>query len=271
MAYDVPLRVLSLTPTRDGVVNPSHRLPDKHSRLFCGKTLDEWTMLQLWSSKHVSKAVFVCETENHAIRLSGKAKKYDVELIVRPREMLHPINDSGALVLLYGLLHMLMDDYYSLLMTPFVVSPLRPPGFFDHMVEVYLDKMNCPDESTLCPMVVGAHEYPDRTQWKENEQGRGENISHYTFNSISPGWWETRTQHWICATWFYVARSLYDFTRQAKDEGVLKPIFFELPEWTEIHIDTEENWKEAEYWFKEKILSQGEDCYHKYREGWEND
>ena len=88
MAYDVPLRVLSISPTRDGLVNPSRRLPDKHSRKMCGKTLDEWTMIQLWSSKYVSRSVFVCETEKHRERLAPLAEKYGADLMVRSPELL---------------------------------------------------------------------------------------------------------------------------------------------------------------------------------------
>ena len=271
MPYDVPLRVLSITPTRDGTVNPSNRLPDKHVRLMHGKTLDEWTMLQLWSSKYISRAEFVCETEEHAARLKPMADRYDIGLMVRPREMLHPINDSGALPLFYAVMQVLHEDYYSLLVTPFVITPLRPPGFFDHMVEQYLLLMDNPDQTTLQPLLVGGWRDPARTQWREIHGGkRTEPMSSYSFcpgTIEGTGWWESSQQHWVTATWAYVARAIWDFTRP--EASILRPAYFEIPEWTDIHIDTEEQWGMAEYFFKKKILSQGEDCYERYRASWE--
>jgi len=266
--YDVPCRTLSITLTRDGAVNPSRRLPDKHSRLFCGKTLDEWTMIQLWSSKHISRAVFVCETEKHALRLSFLAKKYGIELMVRDKELLHPHNDSGSVVVTHALTRILTKEYYSLLMTPFVISPVRPPGFFDMFVEEYLTRAaeSGGDFTFSAPTLLGGWQ-ADISLWSLDEAGVSTKVgprmltrqANYLFSC---------SQHWICATWWHLGQMAKWFARDDSDAGDYHGMMLEIPQWTDIHIDTEDDWEQAEYWFQKKILVKGEDCYHKYRESW---
>jgi hypothetical protein len=262
--YGVPLTFLSITPTRDNVAAPGNRLADKHARLFHGKTLDEWTMLQLWSSKYLGKAFFVCETEEHYGKLLPVAQKYGVELLVRPREMLHPVNDTGTLPIMYGFREAMARDYYSLVMTPFVVSPCRPPGFFDYMVEQYLRLMPGPDYEKGQAWIMGASE-ADGVFYEKDGEDRGRQLGAIYLNK-NPEFRFTSTQHWLGATWWYEARVV---VANSRHDLSFAPKLFDIEPWQDIHIDTLDQWEWAEYWFAKKILSQGEDCYHRYRESWE--
>lgn len=263
--YGVPLRFLSVTPTRDNEAAPGNRLADKHSRLFHGKTLDEWLMIQLWSSKYCGKAIFVCETEAHRGKLQPMAGKYGVELIVRPREMLHPINDTGGLPIYCGIMHALKSDYYSLITSPFVVSPCRPPGFFDRMVEHYLRLIaTCPDYERGRAWVMGAYDL-DGAMFELDEHSTGTQLGTVYLNKNPLSRFST-TQHWIAATWWYLASLPITVSRH---DLSLRPKIFDIKPWEDIHIDTQDQWEWAEYWFGKKILSQGEDCYERYRETWE--
>ena len=268
MSYDVPLRVLSLTPTRDGLANPSRRLPDKHERVFCGKTLNEWTMIQLWSSRHVSRAVFVCETEAHADRLRPLAERYGVELMVRNPELLHPHNDSGSIVMTHTLGRILAQDYYSLLMTPFVISPCRPPGFIDWLVDEYLRRAFADggDFTYHAPTLLCGWQ-GDSALW-QIENGIAHKVGPASLTRQTSYLFST-SQHWIGATWWYMGQMVKWFARDTDNPGDYKPMMAEIEPWIDLHIDTEQDWEEAEYWFRKKILSQGQDCYARYRESWE--
>ncbi len=265
--YGVPIRFLSVTPTRDNEAAPGNRLADKHSRLFNGKTLDEWLMLQLWSSKYLGKAVFVCETEEHVRKLSPLAQKYDIRLLVRPRDMLHPANDSGSLPISWAVEQIFKEEWFSLITTPFVVSPCRPPGFFDMMVEVYLAWISNPDFQMKAPMIIGGYE-TDISLWqisKTQQRGKQLGLSYLNRNPEIMG---SITNHWIAASWWYRAKVILDYSRH---DLSFEPIFFKIEPWMDTHIDTEDHWEEAEYWFGKKILNQGSDCYEQYREKWAHD
>lgn len=269
MSYNVPIRTLSLTPTRDGLANPSRRLPDKHSRIFCGKTLDEWTMIQLWSSRLVSRAIFVCETTQHADRLEPLAETYGIELMVRDNEMLHPHNDSGSVVLAHALVKILAKEYYSLVMTPFVISPCRPPGFFDMMIETYLAHAagQGGDFSFAAPTVLGGWQ-SDRSLWKINENGTATKFGPPVSTKQEHYLW-SNSQQWVAATWWYVGQMMKWFARaDGESSGDYPCRMVEIEPWMDLHIDTQDDWEEAEYWFTKKILSRGEDCYAQYRETW---
>lgn len=262
--YGVTLSFLSITPTRDNVAAPGNRLADKHARLFHGKTLDEWCMIQLWSSKYLGKAFFVCETEAHRDKLSAMAERYGIELLVRPREMLHPINDSGSMPIVYALDYALRDTYYSLIMTPLVVSPCRPPGFFDMMVEEYLRLFpGNPDAARKQCWAMGACDI-DGILFEIGEDGHARELGE-DYLQKNPRLRFTTTQHWIGATWWYVRfRELFD----SRHDFSFTPKLFDIEPWMDIHIDTQQHWEWAEYWFAKNILSKGEDCYAEYRATW---
>ena len=259
--YGVPLSVLSLTLTRDNDAAPGTRLPDKHSRLFCGKTLDEWTMLQLWSSKSITYSVFVCETHKHAERLAPMASKYGIELIVRPSEMLHPLDDSGSIPLLWSFRKAMAHRHYTLVTTPFVVCPCRPPGFFDDMAAFYRKTFGNPDFERGSPQVMGA--YPLDTMMFSVQNGRGVEIGEPYLNYTAKYRYSV-SNHTLMASWWYEGNTILNNSRH---ELAISPILWDIEPWMDIHIDTEEQWREAEFWFREKILSKGEDCYESYRRG----
>jgi len=262
--YNVPLTVLSITPTRDNDAAPGGRLPDKHSRLFCGKTLDEWTMIQLWSSQSITHKIFVCETYEHMKKLAEPAVKYDVELMVRPASMLHPLNDSGSIVGTWAFKKALEKDWCSLITTPLVVTPCRPPGFFDAMVSFYQQKIGNPDYTRQDALVYAGYA-SDITSF-EIENGKGKQLGQAYLNK-NYKLRSTKFSHFVAATWWYEA---YLTLQQSRHDVALHPIFYDIEPWMDCHIDTEDEWKEAEFWFREKILSQGEQCYERYRWGWEN-
>jgi hypothetical protein len=268
--YGVGLTVLSITATRDNIAAPGNRMPDKHSRLFCGKTLDEWTMLQLWSSRSVTRKIFVCETQEHANRLSPLADKYGVELMVRPRQMLHPLNDTGLLPVSWAFKEATKREYYSLFINPaFVITPCRPPGFHDEMVAFYLKTFGNPDYILGVPSVLAG--FSSDLESYELKEGRGHILgsAYYNRNPIKR---VSRGSHAICAGWYYESQVLMQLSRHytmcEHEFSMAGDVMWDIEPWMDIHIDTEDEWKEAEFWFKEKILSQGEDCYERYRKNW---
>lgn len=263
--YGVPLRFLSMTPTRDNDSAPGNRMADKHSRLLCGKTLDEWTMLQLWSSKYLGKSVFICETEKHAEKLDPLAAKYGVELMVRPRDMLHPLNDSGGIPLHWATKRVLDSEWYTLMTHAFVVSPCRPPGFFDDMVDFFASKFGNPDQTPGQAWVIGGVKMTG-AMYELDAVGRGHQLGGVTgYLTDNPDWRLSNLQHLMANTHWWIH---YYSGVAGRSDVSIKPYFYDIPAWQDVHIDTEEQWDLAEHYMKTKILSQGDDCYERYRNLW---
>jgi hypothetical protein len=262
--YGVPIRFLSVTPTRDNEAAPGNRLVDKHSRLFHGKTLDEWLMIQLWSSKYLGHAYFVCETLAHHDKLLPMADKYGIELLVRPEGMLHPIADTGGIPISWGVKKALEREWFPLIQTPFVVAPCRPPGFFDMMVEAYLAAFGNPDYCRGQMWVMGGYK-ADSAYFEVGADGVGTQPTKELYLNQNPATRLSTTQHWVGFThWWQAAWPL----GAARHDLAISPVMVEIEPWMDIHIDTQDQWEWAEYWFEKKILSQGEDCYERYRESW---
>lgn len=254
--YGIPLKFLSVTPTRDNDAAPGNRLSDKHSRLFHGKTLDEWLMLQLWSSKYLGRAYFVCETLAHRNRLEPLADKYGIELLVRPEGMLHPLADTGGVPIGWGVTQALKNEWFPLVQTPFVVAPCRPPGFFDMMAEAYMKKFKNPDYSPSQMWVMGGFE-SDLAFFGVGDDGvarQPKDVEVYL--NRNPRTRLSTTQHWIGFTHWYTSYWPIPASRHDLD---ISPVMVEIEPWMDIHIDTQDNWDWAEYWFEKKILSQGID------------
>jgi hypothetical protein len=261
--YDVPLRFLAVTITRDNEVAPGGRLPDKHSRLFCGKTLDEWCALQVWSSEYAGRHVFVAETEEHAKKLQYLKDKYAVMVYVRPRDMLHPLNDSGAVPLHWATQLALSDEFHTLITHPFVVSPCRPPGFFDRMVEEYKKMMLAPEWSRVQLWVMAGHPSP-MAMFRVDEHGVGTQLGE-DYTNENHAWRLSCCSHWLALSHWWLG---YYAGVIAQTNTKVHPTLFDIEPWMDTHIDNQEQWELCEYWFAKKILSQGEDCYERYRQSW---
>ena len=258
--YGVPLRFLSITPTRDNDEAPGNRLSDKHSKLFHGKTLDEWLMIQLSTSKYLGKAIFVCETEKHADRLMPLATRYNVTLYVRPRDMLNQMNDSGAIILQWATRKALDEEFYTLVTHPFVVAPCRSPGFFDRMVDAYSRSFDVPDRDRKAPYVMGGHEM-DAILFDLDSSNVGTMVGETYYNK-NPRRRLSTSQHYMAHSSWWMA---YMDIVLSKHDISFSPTIFDIEPWEDIHIDTQDEWDWAAYWFEKKILSQGEDCYERYR------
>ena len=259
--YGVPLRFLAITPTRDNVVAPGNRLPDKHSRLFHGKTLDEWCAIQVRASKYAGRHIFVAETEAHAEKLIY-LEQYGVEIWVRPKDMLHPLNDSGGVILHWATKKALAEEWYTLMTHPFVVSPCRGPGFFDRMVECYRNSFGNPDQTRGQMIVMGGCP-TDQAMFVKGKDGYGKQLGASYINADTSWRISYETHYMALSSWWM---SFYEVFASRMASG-FEPVIFDIAPWEDIHIDTEEQWREAEFWFREKILSKGEDCYESYRRG----
>jgi hypothetical protein len=145
----------------------------------------------------------------------------------------------------------------------FVVSPCRPPGFFDEMTAFYCKTFGNPDFILDYPQVTGGYSsYLTLFEIDKNKRAKQLTGQHYNYN---PQLRVSALNHALTATWWYEAQLVFERGRR---EANVSPIIWEIEPWMDIHIDTEDQWKEAEFWFGEKILSKGEDCYDRYRSTW---
>ena len=272
--YGVLPSVLSVTPTRDPQRNPSRRLPDKHGRLFHGKTLDEWCALQMWSNQCVARQVFVAETPDHANRLQALLGRYDVEVISRPAGMLHPICDTGGLPIRYGVDYAFKTGWYPLITTPFVVSPCKRPGLFDEMVSHYLRVVKAPDWERSMPQVMAMTPNPSGWFWQDSGEATPAEMvvskTGISFNETPRAYYGV-LQHFVAASWSWRSlQSLVETRAPIQDLGKYSVYPFPIADWEDCHIDTEEQWTRAEWEFQRNILDKlGPDCYQNYRRTWE--
>lgn len=280
--YGVPLRVLSVTPTRDGYRMPSRRMADKHTRTMYGKTLDEWCMLAMWSNECIAHQVFVCETKEHADRLAPIAEKYDVELVVRPPDMLHPANDTGGLPIRWGCDKAMADarakgEWYGLITTPFVVAPLKRPGLFDEMRTHYIATINNPDYQHSYPCVMGMLANPPGWFWQDHGPGTSAemvigNTGRAEYNDMPRAYYGV-LQHFIASSWAWFNFQDFVMSRaKVTGIGVYDVIPFNVAWWEDLHIDTQDQWDVAEWAFGKYLGGvEAEDRYREYRNGWAAD
>jgi CMP-N-acetylneuraminic acid synthetase len=267
--YGFPPRMIAIVPTRDGYKSPSRRMADKSTRLMLGKTLDEWAMIQLRCCKYVDTIIFVCETMEHSMRLSPLAMDYDVKLMVRPQDMLHPINDTGGLPVLWAAQEAFKTDWWSFITTPFNCTPCRKPGLFDRMVEFYMTKVDNPDwtPGPACVMAGSKSDYwfghMDKSGRVQPAQQEG-----VAYN-VHPTRYQTMMNHHISASWWWIPTQILAFSRALESAALYPPWIYEIEPWEDTHIDKESDWEAAEYYLKTKILDvYGEDCYERYRDTW---
>ncbi len=260
--YGIAPRFLAITPTRDNDAAPGNRLPDKHSRLFCGKTLDEWCAIQVWSSLYAGRHIFVAETEEHAEKLVYLTK-YGAEIWVRPRDMLSPLNDSGGIILHWATKKALAENWHTLITHPFVVSPCRSPGFFDRMVGGYVNTFGNPDQNRGQMLLMGGCR-TDQAMFAKGKDGYGTQLGEAYINADT-SWRISYETHYMALSAWWVS---YYEVFNSRISTTFSPVIHDIEPWEDLHIDTQDQWDEAEFWFGKKILSQGEDCYERYRKGW---
>ena len=131
------------------------------------------------------------------------------------------------------------------------------------MVDNYLAISRNPDYTRGQAIMVGG--YPtDVTLWDLGDDGHGTQHG-VPYLNRNPKTRASVTNHWIAASWWHRANAILSASRH---DVSLKPLFFEIEPWMDIHIDTEEDWEMAEDWFRRKILSKGADCYETYRRSW---
>lgn len=266
-------RVLIIAPTRDGYKNPSRRLADKHIRLFHGRTLDEWFCIRAWSSECMTDFCLVTETEEHTERIRPMVEKYAGQLVCRPEVLLHPMEDTGGKPLRWGL-HKIIEKNgpYNLVIQNFVVNPVLPPGLFDRAVKRFLELVpNLEDLKGPANMVPAC--YPIESFTEEREDGRlywsGPrimNTSKGTTRWKSTMGWTVSTPEFNDLAWML---SYSGLVLRAADlfDGNLK---FEVPVWTDMHIDTEDEWDLAEWYFGKYIGigNKAFEAYDAYRRTW---
>lgn len=259
--------VLHLTCTRDGDANPSERLPTKHNGLFCGRTLNEWWAIQSWASKEITHSVMVGETPEHAGRLQDQLRPYDVIAISRPASMMHVSQDSGGYPTNWGYEWAKRTfGNFNYVICDFVVNPLRPPDFFDRLVLAFDEKFKGSPDAATPPFIMATAARTDHAYYLLDGDRL---IPQYVSPIGNSRYWPT--YEGISVSSISTA-GVYEWGRVAFESGVsmLKPLpgpwLFETEPWQEVHIDTPDQWDEAEFWFKKKIG--GIEAYESYRRTW---
>ena len=267
-------RILAGSITRDGYANPSRRLADKHIRLFHGRTLDEWFAIRCWASQYVTDWYIVGETEEHCERIRPLMEQYGGEVICREAAHLHPIEDTGGVPMRYGLRVMLeRHGWYNGVIQNFVVNPVHPPDYFDNMVKEFVRQYRGGAEGNEGPVVLQPVFRPQLSFYAELPNGRIQIQGPPTQNTgKSSDRWATMggitisSVDYLLHSWqlFFAGDWRLAFGGEA---GQMK---MEVPWWTEVHIDTDEEWDLAEFWFG-KYIGVGDNAlqaYATYREGW---
>lgn len=271
------MMVVRVAPTRDGHRNPAERLPDKLTRLLCGRTLDEWWAIQSWASKHISQSILVGETPEHEDAILKTLRAMEpgcpgvmdrLTVIVRPETMNHPTQDSGSFPCRYGYEWAKSRlRNINILMTDFVVSPLRMPGDLDRLVEEFAKKLASPN-----PDAVTGVEFMTsfaRTEGTFYGSIGDRALHHYrieqTGNLRYAENWTTMNTFCAMTPRFYEA-SHVGAALQLPQYMDMHPWRFEVEPWQEVHIDYEWEWELAEHLFEKHIG--GIEAYEHYRRSW---
>ena len=206
----------------------------------------------------------VTETEEHTERIRPLVEKYGGELVCRPPAFLHPLEDTGGRPLRWGLAHMVeRHGPYNLVIQNFVVNPVIPPGMFDRAVDRFLELVpNLEDLRGPANMIPSC--YPIESFREEREDGRlywigpfSMNTSKTTKRSKSTEGWTVSTPEYNDFAWLM---SYSGYTGWLNNYGQLR---FDVPVWTDMHIDTEEEWTLAEFYFG-KYIGVGDEAFEKY-------
>ena len=261
------LVVVRIAPTRDGLANPSERLPDKHSRLFCGRTLDEWWAIQSWASKHISTSILVGENQAHFDRLTDLLMPYGITVLARPESMNHPTQDSGGFPCRFGYQWAKRHvGNINCVITDFVVSPLRKPDDYDRIIEAFCEKMSSPNPDAVSG--IEQMTSASKTDYWYGAKSGDRLIPLYLSDVPNGRWWPTYVG---VGTLGVLSPRAYEAVNVAGDLHLpaipnTGPWLFETEEWQEVHIDRPDEWDLAEFWFQKKIG--GIEAYEQYRRSW---
>jgi hypothetical protein len=264
-------RVLIVAPTRDGYANPSRRLADKHTRLFHGRTLDEWYCIRCWASRYCTAFALVGETEEHCERIRPMVESYGGEVICRPEGYLHPLEDTGGQPIRYG--YRIMTERhgpYNLVVNNFVVNPVMPPDLLDRGVERFIEVSQDVEVATgmqnLEPMVPN----PPEVMKELGADGRAHLAGSMFMNTSKVGGryktsigWNVGRPDFFEWAWMITMAGVTKLVGQATTD--MGTIPFEVPWWTDIHIDTEDDWRHAEWQFG-TYIGTGLGAFQKYKE-----
>jgi len=257
--------VVCMSMTRDGYKNPSRRVPDKHTRLFHGRTLDEWFCISCWASKEIDLAVLVCENPEHVERLQPLVDQYGVKLLSRPADMeSDPMCDSGGYPMNWGLEELQKSLFITVLCWTYVVNPVRPPEIWDLIIQDFRRRASNPD-FVKGPLVEISGTPTDLTfLWYDKESGRARAMVSEREAYINIGTFAVATPRWKVA-WEHFAQLGMPGAKP------YEPWLYPVDPWTKVHIDEEWEWDLAEYWFGHHI-GEGDEAYKAYvdyRESWE--
>jgi hypothetical protein len=127
----------------------------------------------------------------------------------------------------------------------------------------YQKQFGNPDWIREAPYILGGYN-SDHVLYEIDEHGRGKQQGTIYINRVYAQR-ATKSNHWLGAAWWYLSQL---HIVQSRHDPECHPVIWDIEPWMDCHIDTEDDWKEAEFWFKEKILSKGADCYEHYRRTW---
>lgn len=239
----------------------SKRIPRKNVKLFCGRPLVEWTIVQALQSEGVSRVIL--STDDDEIACIGK--KYDIEIFRRPSM---PDNVSGAVPVKMAVERLnasgyKVEDFISLLPT----HPCRKPDDIDKAISLYYsyakpmgtELVSCvrlntgfyiPQPSQIGLVTKAKYWYPSYVEDILVDDGL---LSISNFESYQK---LIQTVHGDRKYFLKIRRKVNRL------QPYIVPFINEY--WQLLDIDTDESWEWCEYFFEKKGLREH---YSKYLEG----
>jgi len=250
----------------------SRRLPGKNMRMFCGKPLLEWTMLQLTSSRWIADYWLVTDDEEQA----KLAEKYHFHVAWQETKQIEEVHKE------YGNQGKMGGPYafkigldaaqefgktqnlgwkpgtFDVVVALLPTQVLRKPGDIDGCIELWLQHQEIP--------VITAVNYKDFTLYTPDDAG-----------TIKPrhldlwgNYWEGIGNVWVGNPDQYIKYSFAEDGHALTPEESLKVLHyrhFPVALWQRFDIDTQEDWDISEHLFEKNILQgKGEKAYTDYKE-----
>ena len=228
----------------------SKRIPRKNLHLFCGLPLILWTIRAAKASQNISE-VFVSTDDDEIAGISSFAGAK----IIR-RKQPSPDEESGIVPTVNAMqeIHNMTGDTVFISCLP--TNPVRRPFQIDSMIDLY--------QTGKYPAVVCGYSPKELVLLERIDFNGGKpviaNINHqyWTFMMgdcvVSINYFQQCLQN---------VQAGLEFEPSSEIIGVIP-----LELWQTHDVDTFEQWEAAEHWFQKKLLSEGEDCYERYRKTW---
>jgi len=237
----------------------SKRMPGKNMKLFCGKPLVEWSLIQCKYSKYIAKTYLVTDSQE----IADLGKQYDARIVWQTQEQIDTAEVAGQMggpySLWLGLEAAMKEETVNGVFTMLPTNPLRRVDDLDRCVDI----MRVDDRYPIISMVRKKDIALFQTDGTIATWELLDKSGKYLITNSAEQFWLV---HQFRRYYFKsegVFNTPVEWLENKEGIATLKPVFDEL--WQEYDIDFQEEFEVCEFWMDRKILEgRGDEVYKEY-------